>query len=455
MIEDIGQQLRQAREARSLTLEQVTQATHMRLRYLQALESGDLAAIPSTAQARGFLRAYADFLGLDSNILLGRLDGAAEAVSAAPPPPEVEGPLASQLGVDTQPPPGEILYETIFVELGRRLQRQRELLGLSLEDVTKHTHLRLHYLRSLECGDLDGLPSPVQGRGMLKNYATFLGLDPEPLLLRFAEGLQARLAQKQVEAAASSNASSRSSGEQALKRPSGLRRLLTGDLLIGAVLVILLSAFVIWGAIRVYTIRSNQEPASTAPSVAGLMAQTGTPAATPSPTVTLQALLDTPAPQSAPSGEESTPAAEGESPDAESPQGTSGAAGSTGIGTPPPASSGAVQVYITIRQRAWMRVTVDGEVQFDGRVIPGSAYQFGGEAQVEIQTGNGAGLQIFFNGQDLGPMGLFGQVIQRVFTPLGIETPTPTITPTGTVTPSPSPTAAGTPTLQQFITATP
>ncbi len=31
--------------------------------------------------------------------------------------------------------------------------------------------------------------SPVQGRGMLNNYAVFLGLDPEPLLLRFADGV--------------------------------------------------------------------------------------------------------------------------------------------------------------------------------------------------------------------------------------------------------------------------
>jgi cytoskeletal protein RodZ len=82
--------------------------------------------------------------------------------------------------------------------MGLLLQRQRDLLGLSLEDVERHTHLRTHYLRALEAGKLEDLPSPVQGRGMLKNYTTFLGLDPEPLLLRFAEGLQARLAAQQA-----------------------------------------------------------------------------------------------------------------------------------------------------------------------------------------------------------------------------------------------------------------
>jgi hypothetical protein len=60
----VGQQLRQRRERRSLTLEQVSQATHLGVHYLQAIEAGNFDAIPSTAQARGFVRAYADFLSL-------------------------------------------------------------------------------------------------------------------------------------------------------------------------------------------------------------------------------------------------------------------------------------------------------------------------------------------------------------------------------------------------------
>ena len=57
---------------------------------------------------------------------------------------------------------------------------------------------------------------------------------------------------------------------------------------------------------------------------------------------------------------------------------------------------------------------------------------------MEILTSNGAALQIFFNQQDLGPMGLFGQVVQQVFTASGVQTPTPTVTPTPTSTPRPS-----------------
>ena len=81
-----------------------------------------------------------------------------------------------------------------------------------------------------------------------------------------------------------------------------------------------------------------------------------------------------------------------------------------------------------------MRVTVDGEVQFEGRVIPGSAYTFTGDSQVEVLTGNGAGLQVFYNQQNIGLLGEFGQVVNRIFTPQEILLPTPTITMTPTAT---------------------
>ena len=87
-----------------------------------------------------------------------------------------------------------------------------------------------------------------------------------------------------------------------------------------------------------------------------------------------------------------------------------------------------------------MRVSVDGDVEFEGRVIPGSAYTFAGENQIELLTGNGAALQVFFNETDLGVLGVYGEVVNRVFTTDGLLLPTPTITSTPTITPEPSPT---------------
>jgi hypothetical protein len=87
-----------------------------------------------------------------------------------------------------------------------------------------------------------------------------------------------------------------------------------------------------------------------------------------------------------------------------------------------------------------MRALVDGVVEFEGRVVQGSAYPFAGENSVEIQTGNGAALQVLFNGVDLGLLGASGQVVDRIFSLQGEVTPTPTITPTAFPTEPTTPT---------------
>jgi transcriptional regulator with XRE-family HTH domain len=70
MSETIGQKLKSSREEKRLSLDQVSAATRIRPHYLEALERDDLSAIPSAAQARGFLRIYTDFLGLDADSIM-------------------------------------------------------------------------------------------------------------------------------------------------------------------------------------------------------------------------------------------------------------------------------------------------------------------------------------------------------------------------------------------------
>ncbi len=78
-------------------------------------------------------------------------------------------------------------------EIGIALQTQRERLGFSTANVESQIFIPERYLKAIEAGSLEKLPSTVQGRGMVKNYAQFLGLDPEPILLHYADVLQERL----------------------------------------------------------------------------------------------------------------------------------------------------------------------------------------------------------------------------------------------------------------------
>ena len=66
----IGQQLRQQREDLNLSLVDVERHTHVRLRYLAALEEGHIEDLPSPVQGRGMLSNYSGFLDMDTDVLL-------------------------------------------------------------------------------------------------------------------------------------------------------------------------------------------------------------------------------------------------------------------------------------------------------------------------------------------------------------------------------------------------
>jgi cytoskeletal protein RodZ len=66
----IGETLRSAREAKGLTLDRVSDETNIAKRYLTALEAEDFSVFPGDPYAVGFLRNYADYLGLSSDELV-------------------------------------------------------------------------------------------------------------------------------------------------------------------------------------------------------------------------------------------------------------------------------------------------------------------------------------------------------------------------------------------------
>jgi cytoskeletal protein RodZ len=65
---DIGASLREARTRRGLSLDDVTTGLRIRERYVTALEEERWELMPGEAYAKGFLRMYAEFLGLDGGL---------------------------------------------------------------------------------------------------------------------------------------------------------------------------------------------------------------------------------------------------------------------------------------------------------------------------------------------------------------------------------------------------
>jgi cytoskeletal protein RodZ len=603
MTNTIGQRLKAEREEQRLTLEKVFEATRIRVQYLQALEADDLSVMPSPVQGRGYLRNYAEFLGLDVDRILDELRelsaqsaseeviGPADQTPPVPPPREAESietvpviptlevsevPQAEPVSVeeisvpikpkparrkkaDSEPGPASVeaptkrrgrkktepistpvvatqpevaeemivpsasvpeperveepaapaeplpepaieeeialqpeapqqtavsdtalpVWQTwlnrlgsvlsarmkrrtltprespviegepvviaaelevptqvgihnrafedsveIFKEIGRELRTRRELLSLHFDEVERNTHVKAHYLDALERGALDELPSTVQTRGMLSNYATFLDLDVDALLLRFADALQARHRERNPQKQA------RTPGQPIIPNMPPVRGFIAGDMIFGVSVAILLVGFAIWGVSRVMTIQSQREVKPTAPSISDvLLASPDSPLATVTPT-----FLPV----------ESFP---GEA--------------TVTVEIPTQNVNAQVQLNLVAVERTYMRVIVDGEVAFDGRVVPGNAYPFEAENQVEVLVGSGAAIRTVYNGRDLGLMGTFGQVVNNIYTgteivtPTALPSPSPTITLTPTNTPPPTATSRFTVTPAPSATAVP
>ncbi len=60
----LGQILREQREKKNITFEQAEEATKIRKSYLRDLEDGNYANLPASTYIKGFLKIYAEFLGL-------------------------------------------------------------------------------------------------------------------------------------------------------------------------------------------------------------------------------------------------------------------------------------------------------------------------------------------------------------------------------------------------------
>jgi transcriptional regulator with XRE-family HTH domain len=65
---EIGHSLRAARERQGLSYAEIEHATKIRAKYIRALEEEEFTVLPSDAYIRGFLRTYADYLGLDGDV---------------------------------------------------------------------------------------------------------------------------------------------------------------------------------------------------------------------------------------------------------------------------------------------------------------------------------------------------------------------------------------------------
>lgn len=298
--------------------------------------------------------------------------------------------------------------------LGRYLRESREAKEKTLEDAVSALKIRRPILEAFERGDFDVLDTPVQIRGLLRNYAHYLELDEERVLQYYAASLESQRRQRLRQRPSRNRApvAVRSVTdtqptlpvvtltEQRRNRGFGILRLfLVAFVSITAVAIIV---FVSYEMLR------DSLPVSVADAPADVAsAATVLPSATYTASWTPQLDLATEPPNFA-------------------------AAGIAGV-----------NISIEMLQRSWLRSVVDGAEQFVGIIDPGEELSFSGSESVVITAANAAALRVDFNGQQQEDFGPRGQQVEVRFDLSGITIEgeqASEATPTQTNTPFPTPT---------------
>lgn len=78
-------------------------------------------------------------------------------------------------------------------DIGESLRRARAERGITIEQAAEQTRISAAFLRALEAEAFDQLPAPVYVRGFLRSYATYLGLDYEPLIAELGRQREGRV----------------------------------------------------------------------------------------------------------------------------------------------------------------------------------------------------------------------------------------------------------------------
>lgn len=320
--------------------------------------------------------------------------------------------------------------------LGDMLRDAREARGASLTDAERATKIRQKYLAALEEDNISALPSPVYGRGFLRNYAVYLGLDVNEVLELFEESRQPtreRIRAARGEPGAKPAARNRKKNERISIQPLSPEPIDTRVRYGSSYIAISLLALpLIIGFYFVYSAYagggSRSAPIPEVSPSARAAARATAPIAT-------SVALNNPGPDA---GAYNTPTiyvplAPGvvptNTPVTQPITATGSLTTTPGVGvaaepTAPIQASDSVVADVQITTRdAWLRVLVDGVQRYSGTLPAGTTRQWTGKNTIRIRTGRADVVRVQINGADRGFMGTTQRlIVEKEWNKSGNET---------------------------------
>ena len=299
-------------------------------------------------------------------------------------------------------------------ELGERLRQAREAKGISLEQAEEGTKIRRRFLEALEAEDYGQLPGEAYVRGFLRNYAYFLGLNPDEALLASGRQPAAPIPQKN------------DLGPYLNEPLDGNLRARWVPMAATALLVALVLIGGGWALVRYVVPQlqgsvAAQPPAQTVPSMpsatAPLVVEIETPTLSPTLTAT-----NTPLPEASVSAQLTATA------EVLEPTQTPSVASVTTSG---------LQLRLEATHRSWVSLTIDGKPAWAGTLEVGASKEWQAAQTISLHSGNAGGLRVWINGEEQPAIGALGAQGDYTWTASGSGSPVVGSTPSGPATPPP------------------
>jgi len=284
---------------------------------------------------------------------------------------------------------------TAMGAFGDRLRREREMRGITLDEITESTKISRRHLEALESDHFDQLPGGVFNKGFVRAYARFLGIDED-------------------QAVADYSAASNEQPEPENKFPLEIHEEPKRDLNPRRSKVPLVFAVAALAGVLVgygfWTKSKPHAPAAVEPQPTASATAVNEPKAqAPVPQSESSSSSEAPKPStdSAPSTQANKPVPQ----ETEAIQPTSGhtSTAAADVSADPPPSSVEKQnsffVQIKAKEDSWVSIVADGKSVMQRVLAADKQKKIKAGKSLILRTGNAGGIEVSFNGRPLGALG--------------------------------------------------
>jgi cytoskeleton protein RodZ len=276
---------------------------------------------------------------------------------------------------------------------GEKLRREREMRGVTLDEISESTKISRRHLESLEKEDFDSLPGGIFNRGFVRAYARFLGLDEEQAVADYAAVT--------TEQPPPPDQFPLEVHEKPDPKLNPRRSTLP---LVLAVLALVAVLAIFWARTKIRPQEKTtitEVPAATGtssatpsvpPATPSLAASTGRPSTTGSPAGPAGGVIHAPSVTPSPSA----------------------------MPSPRPTPDNTFLLVVKAKEDAWISLSADGKRVWEGILRADKQRSVRAGKRIEITTGNAGGLQVRLNGKSVSALGNQGEVRTLTFTPSGL-----------------------------------